>query len=375
MRWSNTQEFISPAGHTRRLNSDRDDHNCNNAGADAEHNHNDSRGAVKNDTCRARPHGDEHTCDATVIRDDIASGIAPARHTHSRKGQNGKVLVIGGSYTYHGAPILASLAALRFGTDLVYTAVPKHNVAATRSASPDLIVLPMADAKLTRGSARKLLGMSPVGLDAVAIGMGLAVHERGALLHLVKSYTDTDARLVLDASALVPEVLPVLENTNSIITPHAGEFKHLFGGSVPAQSDVKSRIRTVRTMAQKHGVTIMLKGHTDVISDGDASYLCTAGSPGMTVGGTGDVLAGLAAGALAHIRNPLDAAALAAYVNGRAGELAASRLGYHMIASDLVGSIPAVLRGFDAACDNSDHCCTGNATYATRTGKTGGFDA
>ena len=90
-----------------------------------------------------------------VLTKNIVKGFITTRKKSSRKGENGKVLVVGGSYIYHGAPVLASLAALRSGTDLVYTAVPKNNVQATRSISPDLIVIPLADSKLTKGSVIK----------------------------------------------------------------------------------------------------------------------------------------------------------------------------------------------------------------------------
>jgi len=96
----------------------------------------------------------------------IVQKFIPPRRASSRKGDNGTVLVIGGSYIYHGAPILSSIAALRCGTDLVYTSVPKINVAATRSISPNLIVLPLVDQKLTRGAVNKLLGMIPRNLDS-----------------------------------------------------------------------------------------------------------------------------------------------------------------------------------------------------------------
>ncbi|PIW35149.1 MAG: NAD(P)H-hydrate dehydratase, partial [Nitrosopumilales archaeon CG15_BIG_FIL_POST_REV_8_21_14_020_33_23] len=140
----------------------------------------------------------------------------PARKAKSRKGDNGTVLVIGGSYIYHGAPILSSIAALRCGVDLVYTSVPKVNVTPTRAISPNLIVIPLVDQKLTRGAVNKLLGAIPRKLDSATIGMGLAVQERGALLLLIKSLLDRDVRLSLDASALVPEVLPLLADKNVV---------------------------------------------------------------------------------------------------------------------------------------------------------------
>ena len=188
---------------------------------------------------------------AVKLTASIVEKFIPPRAQNSRKGDNGKILILGGSYVYHGAPILASLAALRCGTDLVYTAVPKINSQATRAASPNLIVIPLADQKLTRGAAKKLLGQTPVGLDSAAIGMGLAVQERNSLLLLIKTLLDSDVRLLLDASALVPEVLPEISGKNCILSPHAGEYKRLFG---PVPDDDASREREVEKMAAEHKV-------------------------------------------------------------------------------------------------------------------------
>jgi len=241
----------------------------------------------------------------------------PARMANSRKGDNGTVLVVGGSYIYHGAPILSSIAALRCGTDLVYTAVPKINVQATRAISPNLIVIPLVDQKLTRGSVRKLLGVIPKNLDSATIGMGLAVADKEALKILIKSLIDSDVRVSLDASALVKEILPLLPNKNAVVTPHVGEFTRLFGESPPIE--MKKRISLVERHAKKNSVTILLKGPTDIISDGKTTYLNPKKIPSMTVGGTGDVLSGLVAGILSKNRNSLQSASAAAYINSLAG--------------------------------------------------------
>ena len=111
------------------------------------------------------------------LSSSVVKKFIPSRKSNSRKGDNGKVLVVGGSYMYHGAPVLSSLAALRSGSDLVYTAVPKINVQSTRSLSSDFIIIPMADSKLTRGTVNKLLGQAPQDLDSATIGMGLAVQD------------------------------------------------------------------------------------------------------------------------------------------------------------------------------------------------------
>lgn len=269
----------------------------------------------------------------------------PSRKISSRKGDNGTVVVIGGSHIYHGAPILSSLAALRSGSDLVYTAIPKVNVQATRSVSPNLIVVPLADQKLTKGTVTKLLGQIPKKCDAATIGMGLAVQEINALKQLVKSLTNQDIRLSLDASALVSDILEVAADKNVVVTPHAGEFKRLFGESPPKEN--RERVRLVEKFAKDNGITILLKGPTDIISDGKTTYLNQKRIPAMTVGGTGDVLSGLVVGILARNRKPLDSASAAAHINGLAGIHVQKQLGLHMTSMDLIEVIPRIMKPFD----------------------------
>lgn len=270
--------------------------------------------------------------------------ISP-RKSSSRKGDNGIVLVVGGSYIYHGAPILASIAALRCGTDLVYTCVPKINVAPTRAISPNLIVIPLVDQKLTRGAVNKLIGALPLNLDSATIGMGLAIQDRNSLLLLVESLLNRDVRLSLDASALVPEVLPLLKNKNVVVTPHVGEFKRLFGESPP--NSKTQRIKLVEKNAKEYGITVLLKGATDIISNGSTTYLYEKKTPAMTVGGTGDVLSGLVAGLLSKSRNTLESAAAATFINGLAGKSTQKKLGLHMTSMDLLDELPYVMKPFD----------------------------
>lgn len=284
-----------------------------------------------------------------MVRENLTATMVekfiPARKSKSRKGDNGIVLVVGGSYIYHGAPILASLAALKCGTDLVYTSVPKVNVAPTRAVSPNLIVIPLVDQKLTLGAVKKLIGALPRNLHSATIGMGLAIQEKNSLLHFVKSLLDRDVRLSLDASALIPDVLPLLANKNVVVTPHEGEFKRLFGD---APSNVENeRISLVESKAKEFGITVLLKGATDIISNGTTTYLNEKKTPAMTVGGTGDVLSGLVAGLLSNNRDPLESAAAAAFINGLAGESTQKRLGLHMTSMDLLDDIPTVMKPFD----------------------------
>jgi len=280
-----------------------------------------------------------------TIQTATVKKFLPARKANSRKGDNGIVLVVGGSYIYHGAPILSSLAALRAGTDLVYTSIPKINAQSTRAISPNLIVIPLVDQKLTRGAVKKLLGAIPKNLDSATIGMGLAVAEKEALKILVDSLIKNDVRVSLDASALVSDILPIISNKNSVVTPHAGEFKRLFGEEPP--TNIKQRVSIVEKFAKKNEITILLKGPTDVVSDGKTTYLNPKIIPAMTVGGTGDVLSGLTAGILAKNRNALEAATAATFINGLAGKLVQRKLGLHMTSMDLIDAIPQVMKPFD----------------------------
>jgi len=282
---------------------------------------------------------------SNIITSKLVKKFIPIRKSSSRKGDNGKVLVVGGSYMYHGAPILSSLAALKTGADLVYTCVPKINVQSTRAVSPNLIVIPLVDSKLTRGAVNKLLGQIPIDLDSATIGMGLSIQDPEALKLLVKSLLDRDVRLSLDATALVSYILPLLSGKNVVVTPHAGEFKKMFG-EVPPDS-MNARITMVEKFAKDHSITILLKGPTDIISNGTKTYINTTNTPGMTVGGTGDILSGIIAGMLARNRNALESAVISAYFNGLAGKRTQKKLGYHITATDLLDVLPSVMKPFD----------------------------
>src|ERR1044071_6380356 len=133
--------------------------------------------------------------DYSLVDDELIRRIVKPRNILSRKGENGIALVVGGSRLYHGAPLLSSLAALRSGTDLVYTAIPKVNLISSRMYSPDLIILPFPDDKLTNGSVRRLINNLPKKIDAAGIGMGLNTSKSQPLILLIQ-------QLLMDSSHL-----------------------------------------------------------------------------------------------------------------------------------------------------------------------------
>lgn len=238
----------------------------------------------------------------------------------AHKGAGGRVLVVGGG-PYQGAPYLAGLAALRAGADLVVVATPAP------LPYPDVITLAVGewDTDALTGEAGRadavVLG-NGLGSDAAPVARALAPHCRAA---------------VVDADALRPP-LPVARAT--VYTPHAGEFERAFGVRPP--DDLPGRGRAVRDAA-RDGV-VLLKGPVDVASDGTRVRFNRTGTPAMTVGGTGDVLAG-AIGALLCRLSPFEAAVAGAYANGRAGEAAAVGRRSGLLASDMLTALPEVLYG------------------------------
>jgi NAD(P)H-hydrate epimerase len=281
----------------------------------------------------------------SITQDFVKKHVTP-RDQYSKKGDNGIVLVIGGNSLYHGAPLLASLSALRAGADLVFTAVPKIIVSAIRSYSPNVIALPMMDSSLTVGSANRLIKGLPKNPHVAAIGMGMSISKTQALNSLIRKLRENGTKLVLDASALIPQVLSEIAETDTIITPHPGEFKRIFNEDV--RNSEKEIISVVSKMAIKHKITIILKGWLNVIADESGKVAAIRRStPAMNVGGTGDVLAGLVAALYSRTNSSFDASALAVYFNGTAANIAAEKVGLHMMATDLIESIPYAMKPFD----------------------------
>ncbi len=278
-----------------------------------------------------------------IVDEDFIKKIFKPRKISSRKGDNGITLVVGGNRFYHGAPILATLAALRTGTDLVFTAVPKSNLLPTRSFSPDFIVLPLADEKLTIGSSNKLLATIPKIPDSATIGMGMSANPE-ALKNLIRKLLDKGTKLVLDASSLIPDVLSTIQNTHVVITPHGGEYTRIFQEQL--SNDISVQTSSVKSLAKKYGITIVLKGYRNIISNGEETVIIKRSTPAMTVGGIGDILAGLIGGLLTK-NNPVESSILGVFVNGKACFNVFKKFGLHIMASDVIDELPIVMKEYD----------------------------
>ncbi|RLG28256.1 bifunctional ADP-dependent NAD(P)H-hydrate dehydratase/NAD(P)H-hydrate epimerase [Methanosarcinales archaeon] len=276
---------------------------------------------------------------ATLI---VGTGdLPPARNAGSHKGDNGRVLVIGGG-AFTGAPALAALAAARAGADWVTVAAPKSVAGTIAGFSPDLIVHSLSGSYLTSDDIDTVNTLIRKH-DVTVIGMGLGRESETAeaVSGIVRS--NPDARFVIDADALhaLRMPMPVHEGALPIITPHAGEFRML-GGIVSA--DLDERCELVMDFSARNHVVTLLKGNIDIISDGRAVRINRTGNPGMTVGGTGDVLAGVT-GAIFAKAGALAAASAGALIAGTAGDLAFLKYGYGLLATDVIECIPDAMRG------------------------------
>ncbi|WP_188977120.1 NAD(P)H-hydrate dehydratase [Halocalculus aciditolerans] len=264
---------------------------------------------------------------------------AVTRDPQAHKGDFGRVFVVGGG-PYTGAPALAAQAALRAGADLAYVAAPDRVADRVQGYSEDLIVESYDGEVLTADHVPALLDRAGER-DVVVLGPGLGSAD--ATLDAVHGFlADYEGRAVVDADAL--QVVPDVDTEATLVcTPHQGELVKMGG---PRSDDWRERRETVENFARDLGHTVLVKGAYDVVTDGETTRVNRTGNPGMTVGGTGDVLAG-ATGARLAVHDPVEAGALAAYANGKAGDAVVDEQGYGLLASDLLDELPRAFKHDD----------------------------
>ncbi|MCW4053738.1 MAG: NAD(P)H-hydrate dehydratase [Candidatus Bathyarchaeota archaeon] len=269
--------------------------------------------------------------------------VKKTRSENAHKGDFGRLLVIGGSKVFSGAPALVSLAALRTGVDIVYLAAPSKTAYAVSSMSPDLIALKMKGDNLNPSNVKALTPYLEM-VDAVVIGPGLGVHveTREFVKAFVEAAENADKLLLLDADGLklFAEFKRALK-VPLVLTPHAGEYAVLTGRKL--SGSLEERMYEVQKTAKELKAVVLLKGQVDIICSAKRAKLNFTGNPGMTVGGTGDVLSGIVGAFLAQKADLFEATVAGAFINGAAGDFVASEKGYHLVASDLLDWIPRVL--------------------------------
>ena len=258
-----------------------------------------------------------------------------SRDPTAHKGDFGSVLVVGGG-PYTGAPALAAQSALRAGADLAFVACPSSVAREIQGYSENLILRPFDGEHLAPDHVDSLLTEAS-DHDTVVFGPGLGSHDE--TLAAVESFLGSfDGTAIVDADAL--QVVPSVDTDATLVcTPHQGELQKMGGETA---DDWRERAELVESFAADIGHTVLVKGAYDVISDGETTRVNRTGNPGMTVGGTGDVLAGVT-GALACVLDPLSAGAVGAYANGRSGDIVVDEQGYGLVATDLLDALPRAL--------------------------------
>jgi hydroxyethylthiazole kinase-like uncharacterized protein yjeF len=279
-----------------------------------------------------------------VMGEDLAD-LIPARDAGSHKGDFGHALIVAGSSGKAGACILASRAAVRAGAGLVTAAVPEPILQTVDLGSIESMTLSLpagASGQLAESAADVVLEAAE-GKAVLALGPGLGA-EPATVVAIRRIALECPLPLVLDADGLNAFAGRAADlaarRVETILTPHPGELGRLLGiSTAQIQED---RIAAARGAAEETGAIVILKGHMTLIASGTAVFVNPTGNPGMATGGTGDVLTGLIAGLLAQGLDALDAAVLAVYLHGLAGDLAATRLGEMCLAAgDLIEILPA----------------------------------
>ncbi len=274
--------------------------------------------------------------------EDVLSRL-PDREAAAHKGDFGRILLLCGARGYTGAAALAAMGALRVGAGLVYLGVPEsiYAIEAVKLTEPVVFPLPEEVGMLSAQALEEILPRLP-RMDAVLIGPGLGCSS-GTAQVVKRVLAQADCPVVLDADGinLAARHIDILrERTKpTVLTPHEGEFRRL---GFPEQG---SREERAVAAARELGAVMVLKGHETVITDGYQIYRNPTGNPGMAVGGSGDVLAGMIAGLIGQGLEPLTAAACGAWLHGKAGDLCAGEMGqYAMLPTDMLAVLPRLLK-------------------------------
>lgn len=248
----------------------------------------------------------------------------------SHKGQNGSVLIVGSNPDYIGAVVFAANASLTQGIDLVYIIAPEESAGIIKQFNPEFIVRAVEGNVLSVDAYDSFAELEK-RVDAILIGSGSGVEEStGELFNKILSTTEMP--VVVDADALKLVDRKLLDE-NVIVTPHEQEFKILFDETLPKGLD--DRIRLLSKLSSEYGATITLKGVVDIISSADDYKLNRTGNHGMTIGGTGDLLAGLTV-ALAARTTPFEAAYLASFILCSAADKVLKEKGWGYSVGDIL---------------------------------------
>src|SRR3989442_13458310 len=266
------------------------------------------------------------------------------RPANAHKGDYGRLLIIGGSENFTGAPAFSALAATKCGTDLVYVASPTKTSEIIASYSPDLITVKLPGEHLNLKDLPELERWM-TSSDAIVLGPGIGLHEEtvDTVKKLISQTGELNKPLVLDADAL--KIFGRSRrrlNNPTVLTPHSGEFAQVLQRKISPEISLRQEATT--QLAKETGATVVLKGNVDIIADPTRLKLNKTGNPYMTVGGTGDVLTGIIGALLAQHIEPFKAGAAGAFLNGLAGDMLMKEKGPTVTPLALVDFIPQAIK-------------------------------
>lgn len=277
------------------------------------------------------------------LNHELVLSLLPDRNPWGHKGNFGKLLLLCGSRGYTGAAFFAAMGALRSGAGLVFLGVPEsiYGIEAVKLNEPVIFPLPDAGGRLSADAVPEILTRLHQ-MDAVLVGPGLGQSE-GTLAVVRAVLENAQCPVVVDADGI--NVLSAHRDLlrgrklPTILTPHDGEFARL-GGVIG-----EDRMAAAAALAEELGCVVLLKGHETCITDGVNGYINPTGNPGMAVGGSGDVLAGVITALLWAGLPPLEAAACGAWLHGAAGDRCAAELGqYGMLPTDMLSALPRLMK-------------------------------
>ena len=269
--------------------------------------------------------------------------ILPDRDPFAHKGCFGRILLLCGSRSYTGAAALAAMGALRAGAGLVYLCVPEsiYEIEASKLLEPIILPMPDKDGKFSEKAIDNIAEILP-NMDAVLIGPGMGISEA---TYQLTAWVLQNAKVpvVVDADGInvLSKHMDILRGRTSptILTPHSGEFMRLGG------YDRADKIADTIRIAKEISAIIVHKGHNTIITDGITVYRNTTGNPGMAVGGSGDVLAGMITAFVGQGIAPIEAAACGVWIHGAAGDICAKKIGqYGMLPSDILQVLPRLMK-------------------------------
>lgn len=257
------------------------------------------------------------------------------RDATSHKGDNGRIAIIGGSHTMHGAPILSGLAAEASGVDLVYACVPRCHQQVTCNASLNFQVHPFHGDEITNDDVEAILELLAI-MDCAVIGPGLPREENH--VKVIKEIIQAAAcPLILDATALQSDTLDLIKGKDAVLTPHDGELERMMLSPEGLEHTAKD-----------YQTTIFLKGPTDHVHSNDGVHeQIIGGNAGLTVGGTGDLLAGLIAGLRGQGVDSFTACTMSGHLLKQAATQLEEEIGYSFRAVDVIDLIPGLLKEYE----------------------------